>query len=128
MARIRVEDGEKMLMAQDILVDASSRFSGGFNSRLHGRTLMDTVQGDFTKPECRGWDKANDMILEGKIFYKHWGIDAIIKVFKDGKSWCCAGAGFVDLQESDNYAFADTREKAISNFASLTPTPKEPAE
>jgi hypothetical protein len=39
-----------------------------------------------------------------------------IKVMKDGNAWCCVGTGFKNLQESDNYAFGDTREQAIENY------------
>lgn len=42
-----------------------------------------------------------------------------IKVFKDGNAWCCVGEGFEDLQESDNFAFGDTREEAIKNYGEL---------
>ena len=39
-----------------------------------------------------------------------------IKVYKDGNAWCCVGTGFENLQESDNYAFGDTKEEAIQNY------------
>ena len=42
-----------------------------------------------------------------------------IKVYQDGNAWCCLGTGFEDLQESDNYAFGDTREQAIENYGKL---------
>lgn len=42
-----------------------------------------------------------------------------IKVFKDGDSWLCVGLGFENLQESDFYAFGDTREEAISHYGDL---------
>lgn len=34
----------------------------------------------------------------------------------DGNSWICFGEGFVDLQESENYAFGNTEEEAIASF------------
>jgi hypothetical protein len=39
-----------------------------------------------------------------------------VKVKKDGAAWICYGVGFEDLQASDNYAFGDTAEEAISNY------------
>lgn len=39
-----------------------------------------------------------------------------IKVETDGNSFCCHGLDFVNLQESNNYAFGDTFEEAISNY------------
>lgn len=42
-----------------------------------------------------------------------------IKVMKDGNAWCCVGESFVKLQESDNYAFGDTKDEAIQNYGDL---------
>jgi hypothetical protein len=39
-----------------------------------------------------------------------------IKVEKDGNAFCCHGLDFLNLQESDNYAFGDTFEQAINNY------------
>ena len=39
-----------------------------------------------------------------------------IKVKKDGNAFCCHGLDFLNLQESDNYAFGDTFEQAINNY------------
>ncbi len=95
-----------------------------------------------------GWNLADKMIRDGKLFYRHnfhhgFGCDGYafeyggtmvcntcghkdlqrewwnIKVFKDGNAWCCIGTGFENLQESDNYAFGDTREEAIKNYGEL---------
>jgi hypothetical protein len=95
-----------------------------------------------------GWDKASEMIEAGQIFFVHnfhhlecqtghaflYGGTYVcntcqrdhlekewwkIKVQKDGNAWCCVGNGFVDLQESDNYAFGDTRELAIQAYGEL---------
>lgn len=96
-----------------------------------------------------GWLKADKMIADGELFYVHnfhhlergdrchafqyggfWvcngcggqGVDKpwwTIKVMPDGNAWCCVGDGFVNLQESDNYAFGSTREEAIENYGKL---------
>lgn len=93
-----------------------------------------------------GWSLADKMIEEGKLYYVHnfhhmekaghcfafeyggfWvcngcggkGVDKpwwTIKVMADGNAWCCLGTGFVNLQESDNYAFGDTKQEAIENY------------
>lgn len=42
-----------------------------------------------------------------------------IKVEKDGNEYCCHGLDFVNLQESNNYAFALTFELAIENYGRL---------
>jgi hypothetical protein len=38
-------------------------------------------------------------------------------IFLDGSSYCVVGPDFVSLGESDCYAFGDTREQAIANYA-----------
>ncbi len=42
-----------------------------------------------------------------------------IKVMKDGNSFCVVGEGFENLQESDNYAFGDTKEEALQNYQDI---------
>jgi len=42
-----------------------------------------------------------------------------IKVEKDGNEYCCYGLDFINLQESDNYAFGNTFEIAIENYGRL---------
>ena len=41
-------------------------------------------------------------------------------IFLDGSSYCVVGPGFVSTEESDCYAFGDTREQAIANYAART--------
>lgn len=38
-------------------------------------------------------------------------------VFLDGDSYCVVGSKFVSVEESDCYAFGETREQAIANYA-----------
>lgn len=117
----------------------------GFNRRIYGEARYDNRYPD--REIMAGWNLANDMILAGKIFYiqqfphrnchghafqygGHWVCNTCcnqdvdrpwweIKVYQDGNAWCCVGAGFEDLQESDNYAFGATREEAIRNYGEL---------
>ena len=58
--------------------------------------------------------QAEQWVSEGKLYFKRDGY--ILKVIPDGNAYCCVGEGFVNLQESDNYAFGDTFEEAIENF------------
>ncbi len=52
----------------------------------------------------------------GKSVDKDWWK---IKVEKDGTEFCCHGLDFINLQESENYAFGKTFEEAISNYGEL---------
>lgn len=38
-------------------------------------------------------------------------------IFLDGDQYCVVGPEFVDIEESDCYAFGSTREQAIANYA-----------
>ena len=42
-----------------------------------------------------------------------------IQVEKDGNEFCCHGLDFVNLQESENYAFGKTFREAIYNYEKL---------
>lgn len=52
----------------------------------------------------------------GKGVDKEWWK---IKVEKDGNEFCCHGLDFINLQESNNYAFGATFELAIENYGRL---------
>lgn len=58
--------------------------------------------------------QAENLIKEGILFFKRH--DLTVKVMKDGDSFCCVGERFINLQESNNYAFGDTFEDAIRNY------------
>lgn len=67
------------------------------------------------------WDEYADYFLQaekwikdGKVYFKCDGL--IIKVMPDGNAFRCVGEGFINLQESKNYAFGETFEEAISNY------------
>lgn len=38
-------------------------------------------------------------------------------IFQDGGQYCIVGPDFISIEESDCYAFGNTREQAISNYA-----------
>jgi hypothetical protein len=136
----------KLLTAQHIFSNADGQFSSGFNCGVYGETISCT-QGagiDF----FRGWSKAQDMILDGKIFYIHnfhtkecdrndsfiyggfWVCNGCgkkkidkswwtIKVVRDGSEFCCIGENFTNIQESDNFAFGKTKKEAIDNYSDM---------
>jgi hypothetical protein len=133
-----------MKTAQDYLSEnCSGSVRGGFNQRIQGCAMP---VGGNQFDELRGWCKADDMIKAGEIYYTHTfphdcrelsfkygGSDVCnacgnqglgkpwwnIKVMKDGNAWCVVGEGFENLQESDNYAFGDTKQEALDNYYEL---------
>ena len=128
-----------MKTAQDYLADTvSGQMRGGFNSRLHGEdflTAMEHIPSGYEWGQrSSGWEAANKMVLNGEIFSVHrfeylpqctlWPEWWVVKVYKDGGAWCCVGAGFENLQESDNYAFGDSRDEALENYSRLMNTKK----
>lgn len=42
-----------------------------------------------------------------------------IQVEKDGNEYCCHGLDFINLQESNNYAYGKTFDEAIENYGEL---------
>ncbi len=38
-------------------------------------------------------------------------------IFEDGDGYCMVGPEFVSVEESDCYAYGETREQAIANYA-----------
>jgi len=116
-----------MKTAQHYLKDsASGNTRGGFNTRLQGETQsenIDGARGQVWAERYAGWELADEMIRAGKIFSEIKTERGRIKFkcFPDGNAWCCIGWGFVNLQESDNYAFGDTRKEAVDSFLSTKP-------
>ena len=136
----------KILLAYDIFKNPSGEFCSGFNSFINGHSYYETCQYPTTD-RVNGWYTADEMAREGKVFFFRrfphppctggafpyggfWvcntcggkGIDKPwwwIRVERDGKSYCCYGLDFVDLQESDNVAFGDTFEEAISEYGKV---------
>lgn len=47
-------------------------------------------------------------------------------IFPDGGSYCIVGPEFVSIEESDCYAFGETREQAIANYAARTRARNQP--
>jgi len=139
----------KLLKAQDLLgASASGQERGGFNMFIMGdeRPNPQVFRGGSFEGYNSGYSLAEEMATEGKIFYTHnfpcscggilflyggktvcndcggnsqredWHV---IRVEKDGDQYCCYGQEFINLQESDNYAFGATREGAIEAYRVL---------
>jgi len=110
-----------MKTAQDYLTDtASGHTRGGFNSRLQGERWSDTIygaKGSIWAERNAGWQMADDMIKQGKIFseVKTENGSVEFKCFPDGAAWCCVGADFINIQESD-CAFGDTWQEAVDKY------------
>lgn len=111
-----------MKTAQDYLSDSANGYQrGGFNCRLFGDSRSETLdgaRGSIWADTFAGWEKADEMIREGKIFseIKTKTGRVKFKCQRDGDSFCCVGFDFVNLQESDNYSFGDTWQEAIDKF------------
>jgi len=112
-----------MKLAQDYLkATASGEMRGGFNARLQGQSFnrcMDGIlSGNRWAERNRGWELADSMIRKGKIFSEIQTDKERVefKCFPDGNEWCCVAPEFVDITESDCYAFSDTRDEAIVEF------------
>lgn len=135
-----------LLTAQDLLKSASGDVYGGFNSRIFGETYAEACHYP-NQDRSAGWWKADEMIKEGKCFFVErfphppcsgyafpyggsWVCNSCgssnlkrswwtIKVVKDGNAYCCYGLDFINLQESDNYAYGDSFQSAIINYGKI---------
>ena len=119
--------GRTMKLAQDYLSEyASGETRGGFNSRLQGESRSKCMSGIDSGSRWgernNGWELADELIRKGKIFSMSGDVE--FKCMLDGDTWFCHGPDFIDLMASDNYVFADTREKAIEEFCDLVKEPK----
>lgn len=154
------DNTNKFLTASDLLknpMSFSGDFIGGFNSRLFGDSYQETCgyphPSHVVGSRASGWEAANRMINNGKIFYRHIfthdckGVSFnyggthvcntcgrrdinknwwIIKIVKDGDMFMVMGEGFKNLQESNNYAFGETKEQALMNYQKLMETTQPP--
>lgn len=120
----------------------------GFNIRIGGGQYFELRDRHNRADLYPYFNKADELIKDGKIFYVHpfkcksencngrfqygggWACNDCgtcintpewwkIKVEQDGDQFCCIGNGFINLQESENYAFGGTKEEAIQNYRKL---------
>jgi len=143
---MKINHYNKLQTAQHIAWDASGLFSSGFNRRIYGETIAEATK-DQPLAVHQGYNYADKLIKNGEIYYIHnfhqkecvgmafqyggfWvcntcGGKAVdeswwtIRVFQDGNEFCCVGENFVNLQESNNYAFGKSRAEAINNYGDI---------
>ena len=142
-----------MKTGQDYIKNPCSSSISGFNMRIGGHSYNDTFQYPHERQDWDrqgGWDLADKLINEGKIFYLHnfhqshgdcpnghafpygatWVCNTcnserldkpwwIIKTYMGANAWICVGEKFKDEQESDCYAFGNTKEEAIKNYGDI---------
>lgn len=124
----------------------STRFRIGFEIRINGGDYSElTSDSDWRYGKNEGFEAAEKLIKAGKIFFVYpfecdadgckgrfqygtgWACNSCdtcistpdwwkIKVMKDGNKFVCIGDGFINLQESDNYAFGNSFQDAINQY------------
>jgi len=138
---------EKLKFAQE-LIKASPSVMAGFNMFIYGHPPITFSDGFHDAGErIQGYEFAQKMAKEDGIAFTHVfkcesyncypfqyggffvcnscggkGVDKEwwkIKVEKDGNAFCCHALDFVNLQESNKYAFGNTFEEAIKNYGSI---------
>lgn len=137
---------EKLKTAQYVIKTSNTSVSCGFNMFIFGqdRPLHHEYYDAYERSQ--GYEYAKEMAKKGELAFTHkfkcscgdipfmyggfWVCNGCggknvdkewwkIKVEKDGNEYCCHGLDFIDLQESDNYAFGKTFHKAIENYGEL---------
>jgi len=118
----------------------------GMSIRINGGDYADLRKYSDASSLFQHFDFADRMIKEGRIFYTHvfkckcghyrfqygsaWACNECgnhistpqwwnIKIQKDGNQYCVVGDGFLNLQESDNYAFGETKDIVLENYRQL---------
>lgn len=136
---------EKLKFAEDLIKTRNRSISAGFNMFINGDPEITFGQGYSDAYErMQGYDYAKKMAIDNGIAFTHvfkceqngchpfkYGGFFVcnscgnkdvnkawweIKVEKDGNEYCCHGLDFINLQESENYAFGKTFEEAIKNY------------
>ena len=131
--------------AQDLIKTNNGSVMAGFNMFIHGHPRITFGDGYSDAYDImQGYEYAEKMAKENGIAFTkvfkcregnchpfqyggffvcnycgNKGVDKDwwkIKVEKDGNEFCCHGLDFVNLQESENYAFGKTFDEAISNY------------
>lgn len=133
--------------AQDLIRTSSASVACGFNMFITGYPPITQRDGYYDAYErIQGYEFAKEMAKNNGIAFtyrfkcdcgnypiKYGGsfccngcgradVDKSwwdIVVEKDGNEYCCHGLDFINLQESNNYAFGKTFEEAIENYGKL---------
>lgn len=136
---------EKLKHAQELIDCKNSNINAGFNTFINGGNEPNSSDGIHWLDLSQGYDFAKKMAREYEIAFTfkfrcdrnkscfpfnyggfmvcnncgEKGVDKEwwkIKVEKDGNEYCCHGLDFVNLQESNNYAFGKSFMEAIDNY------------
>lgn len=138
----------KIKYSQDLIKTSNSSIRIGFDMFIRGHrpiTFSDRYYDTYDR--IQGYEFAKKMAIENGIAFKHpfkcissncypfiyggffvcnsCGQKSVdkewwnIQVEKDGNEYCCHGLDFVNLQESENYAFGKTFEESIENYGKL---------
>ena len=140
---------ETLKYAQDLIKSNNRSCEAGFNMFINGHppiTFGDGYSDAYDR--IQGYDYAKEMAEKDGIAFiypfkcgkntscqpfKYGGFFVCnscgqkavdkewwkIQVEKDGNEFCCHGLYFVNLQESENYAFGKTFREAIYNYEKL---------
>jgi hypothetical protein len=137
---------EDLKYAQDLIKTTNSSVDCGFNMFIMGHDKPKPNDYYDYSARSQGYEYAEQMAKKCEIAFTYkfkckcggypfqyggfWVCNSCgnknvdsewwkIKVEKDGNEFCCHGLDFVNLQESDNYAFGKTFEEAIKNYGEL---------
>lgn len=134
--------------SQDLIKTSNASIRAGFDMFINGHRPITFSDGYYDAYDrMQGYDFAKKMAKENGIAFKYLfkcgssncypflyggsivcnscGISGVdkdwfyIQVEKDGNEYCCHGLDFINLQESENYAFGKTFEDAIENYGKL---------
>ena len=140
---------EKLKLAQDLIKTNNGSVGCGFDMFIHGHrcpTFADYGDIDEAYSRIQGFHFAEKMaVTDGIAFTYNFGCDCggvafqyggffvcnscggkgvdkewwKIKVVKDGNQFCCHGLDFINLQDSNNYAFGKSFDEAIDSYGLL---------
>lgn len=136
---------KELKYAQDLIKTTNTSVASGFNMFIKGHPPISFSDGYHDAGAImQGYEYAKKMAEEDGIAFTHpfkcgqsnchpfkYGgffvcnicgrkdVDKKwwkIQVEKDGDAYCCHGLDFINIMESDNYAFGDTFEEAIKEY------------
>jgi len=139
---------EKLKYAQDLIKTSNSSVACGFNMFIMGHRKPNFGDGHHDiNARLQGYEYAESMAKKGEIAFTHkfrckccggcpfqyggfWVCNDCggknvdndwwkVKVEKDGNEYCAHGLDFINLQESDNYAFGKTFDEALKEYGKL---------
>lgn len=139
---------EQLKYSRELIKVNNSSVHAGFDMFINGHREITFADGYYDAYErIQGYSYAKKMAKEDGIAFihpfkcrenncfpfqyggffvcNHCGMKDVdkdwwkIKVEKDGNEYCCHGLDFINLQESNNYAFGKTFDQAVENYGKL---------